>query len=321
VSRFSLLAHAAWEGVLLLFALVVTVLAVADGHLFQGSAVWSQLAALGILAAGLGLSLRTGTPNLAVASIASLAGVLYARLLADGVSSVPAMIVTVLAALVAGLVLALVTGLTGAPAWAVTLGGVALAGTVGIASGVTPKILPVGTLSTGMFTVFAAVFVIGSVGGGVLWLVPGIRGALGTTTEDGRPAGLGRRLVAALVGLGGSSLLAGLAGVLYAGWVGAAAFNSTQLQLLIALGAVLLGGVSLTGRGGGIAGTALAVYLLVVLNVLAVLKGVPVWAGVYLPATLAIFVGVLVSRLIDWIGTLGRQPAAEPPLEAPVTVG
>jgi ribose/xylose/arabinose/galactoside ABC-type transport system permease subunit len=321
VARFSLLAHIAWEAVLLLSALVVTVLAVSDGHVFHGSMIWAQLAALGVLAAGLALSLRTGTPNLAVASIASLAGVFYAQRLADGGSTTPALIVTGLVALAVGVVLALVTGLTGAPAWAVTLGGVGLAGTVGLANGTTPKILASGPVSAGMFTVFAAVFVVGSIAGGLLWLVPGIRGALRTTTDDDRPAGLVRRLVAALVGLGGSSLLAGLAGVLDAGRVGAAVFNSTQLELLIALGAVLLGGVSLTGRGGGIAGTALAVYLLVVLNVLSVLKGAPVWAALYLPATLAILVGVLVSRLIDWTGTLGRRPVAEPPLESPVTVG
>jgi ribose/xylose/arabinose/galactoside ABC-type transport system permease subunit len=313
MSRVSLVAHFVWEGVLLLAAVVVTALGVAEGPVFAGPGPWPMLAILGTLTAALALSLRTGTPNLAVASIASLAGVLYGALVVDGWQVVPAAVVAVLAAFVFGVVLALVTGLTGAPAWAVSLGGVTLATTVGLAGGVIPRILAGGQIAAGWLTGFAGLFVVGSLAGGVLWLVPAVRLGLGGATRNGPPPGLGRRLLTALVGLGGSSLVAGLAGVLEAGRLAAANFTGSQLELLVALGAALLGGVSLTGRGGGVAGTVLAVYLLVIVDQLVTVHNGQLWAAVTLPATLAIFVGILVSRLLDYLGTPSDRPPAATP--------
>jgi ribose/xylose/arabinose/galactoside ABC-type transport system permease subunit len=304
VSRFSVLAHLVWEGVLLVAALVVTMLGVAEGHVFTGPGPWSQVAIVGMLAAGLALSLRTGTPNLAVASIASVSGLLYAVLITDGWPIAPAALLAVLAALGFGAVLAVLVGLTGAPAWAVSLGGVAVASTIGLANGLMPRYIPQGLITNGWLTGFAALFVVGSVAGGALWLVPGVRAGLRAPAVNGAPApAVGRRLLAALVGLGGSSLLAGLAGVLGTGRLTVAVFTGTDSSLLFALGAVLLGGVSLTGRGGGVAGTALGAYLLVIVRQVLLVDGDRSWAAMALPATVAVLLGLVVSRVLDLFGT------------------
>jgi ribose/xylose/arabinose/galactoside ABC-type transport system permease subunit len=315
VSKISFIARIGWEAVLLLAAIVVLALGVAEGHFFGGGGPWPDLAVLGLLAAGIALSLRTGTPNLAVAAVAPFAGLLYVQLVTAGhLGAVPAAVVTVLATLGLGLVLALVTGLTGAPAWAVSLGGVALVSLVAFANWPDAQFLtnlnnPDGMPANpnGLLTVTAAIFAVGSVAGGLVWLLPAVR----SLSAAGDP-GLGRRTVAALVGLGGSSLLAGLAGILQAVRLDSAAFNGTETQLLFALGAALLGGASLAGRGGGIIGTVLATFVLVGVDRLVRLHEGPAWAAFLLPVTIAIVVGILVSRLFDWLGTRPPAPAPVP---------
>jgi ribose/xylose/arabinose/galactoside ABC-type transport system permease subunit len=99
--------------------------------------------------------------------------------------------------------------------------------------------------------------------------------------------------------LGGSSLLAGLAGVLQASWMSMARFTGDQVPSLGALGAALLGGASLTDRGGGIAGTVLAMYLLVTTDLLIYVHNGQSCVALLLPATVALSVGVLVSRPLD----------------------
>lgn len=310
MAKVSLVARIAWEAVLLLGALVVLALGVADGHFFGGGGPWPQLAVFGLMAAGVALSLRTGTPNLAVTGIAQFAGLLYVQLRApsrgpgDGWPDVPAILAVLVVCLGIGVVLALLTGLTGAPAWAVSLGGLALVLTVSFAAwGNTPTrlLVPYGGPPgnpNGLLTAFAAVFAVGSVAGGLLWLLPGVR----TLTVAG-DVGPGRRLLGALVGLGGSSLLAGLAGVLQAKLLEGANLAGGDQLLLLVFGAALLGGASLAGRGGGIAGTVLATFILVGAGRLVLLQGGTSWTSTFLPASVAIVVGVLVSQLFDWLGT------------------
>lgn len=311
----------AWEAVLLLGALVVLALGVADGHFFGGGGPWPQLAIFGLLAAGLALSLRTGTPNLAVTGVAQFAGLLYVQLRApsggsgDGLPDLPAILAVLVACLAVGVVLALITGLTGAPAWAVSLGGLALVLTVSFAawgSAPTRLLVPHGGPQdnpNGLLTAFAVVFAVGSVAAGLLWLLPGVRAV--TVAGDAR---LGRRLLASLVGLGGSSLLAGLAGVLQAKELNGAGLVEGDQLLLLVFGAAVLGGASLSGRGGGIAGTVLATFILVGAGRLAVLHGAAAWTSTFLPAAVAIVVGVLASQLFDWLGT---RTAAAMPVDQP----
>jgi ribose/xylose/arabinose/galactoside ABC-type transport system permease subunit len=295
-----MLAQLGWEAILLIAVLGTAVVVAATGVLFQGAAPWFSLSAVGLLATGLALSLRTATPNLAVGAIAVLAGAVYAELAKDGGGGLPAGIVAVVIALALGLVLAVIVGLTSAPAWAVTLGGMAVAQAVTFAL-LDGQTVPIGSRSggTGTAVFWTLVFVAVSIGGGVLWLVPGVRKALGAnrTTDDPvrfRPA----KLVGALAGIGGSSLLAGLSGVVLVTYLGAATPGGGD-NLLVAAGAVLLGGVSAFGGRGGIAGTALAATLLVFANQGLIQTDAPRWVVFYLPAALAILLGVVVGRLLE----------------------
>lgn len=306
MARYSLLARAIWEGVLLLLLLVVVVLALSNGLVFSHGGPWAEVALTGLLASALVLSLRTGTVNLAAPAIATLAGILYAVLLSNGWSLILAAAVTVLVMLLGGLVLGAVVGLSGAPAWALTLGAAAVVTAIAIANGSEVRIITNGRISTGWMTVIAVAFMVCSVAGGIVWLIPLVRNGLSAGPEQGT----GQRLVAALVGIGGSTMIAALAGVVEAAWVTAADATSIYLNLYAALGAALLAGSSLIGRGGPIAGTVLAVLSLVILHRLLVIWEAPAWLASTLPAGLAILVGVLVGRLLDWVGTLGRAEVA-----------
>jgi ribose/xylose/arabinose/galactoside ABC-type transport system permease subunit len=299
----ALLAHVAWEAVLLVLAIAATGVAIAQGHFFAASGLWPQLAIDGLVAAGFALSLRTGTPNLAVAATASLAQLVYVLVANHNTPAVLAGVVAVLAAVGLGLALALVTGLTGLPAWAVSLAGIAVMQVVGFGQAGNIQALRNGLVKAPILDVFAVLFILGSVAGGALWTVPALRAALGPAGDPpGQQPPLARRLTRALAGFGGSSLLAGVSGVLLAGYVGAAGFTGDQTLLLLAVGAVLLGGVSLTGRGGGIAGTFLGVYILVVVEFIAAIHGGPLWLRRALPEMLAILLGLLAGGLLERVG-------------------
>ncbi|HKS98508.1 MAG TPA: hypothetical protein VJT31_03170 [Rugosimonospora sp.] len=305
--------HLVWEAVLFVLAVVATAVAVAQGHFFAASGPWPQVALTGFVATGLALSLRTGTPNLAVSAMATLAQLVYVLVVNRNLPPAFAALLAVLAVVVLGLVLAVIVGLTGLPAWAVSLAGIAVGDTVAFARGANVEALHRGLLGPSILDIFAVLFIVGSVAGGVLWLAPGVRSRL--SPGEARPAGLDRRLLRAVVGLGGSSLLAGTGGVLLAGYLGSSGFTSDFVALLSTVGAVLLGGASLAGRGGGIAGTALGVYLMSVVGFAAAGHGGPLWLRSLLPSLLAILLGLLAGWLIDRAvaGTTLTDRAAAPP--------
>ncbi|GAB3529411.1 hypothetical protein [Phytohabitans suffuscus] len=309
-------AHLGWEAFLLLLVLLTAVIVAATGTLFRGAQPWGNLATVGLLASAFALSLRTATPNLAVGAIAVLAGATYAKLAQNDVPGVLAGVLAVLVALLVGLLLGLVVGLTSVPAWAATLGGLALA--QGIAFGLLDgQNVPTGGApgGTGRAILWTLVFAAVSVGGGLLWLIPGIRAALGANRSQDDPVRLrAAKLAGALAGLGGSGLLAGLSGVALVTYLGVAG-PSTGDNLLFAAGAALLGGVSAFGGRGGIAGTALATALLVFANHGLLQADAPRWVTFYLTPALAILLGVVVSRLIEAIS--GPYTTPTPPAPAP----
>jgi ribose/xylose/arabinose/galactoside ABC-type transport system permease subunit len=107
--------------------------------------------------------------------------------------------------------------------------------------------------------------------------------------------------------LGASSLLAGISGVVLVSFTGFAGIGPGDSdRLILAVGAALLGGVSVYGRRGGIAGTALAVTMLVVINQGLLLNSAPRWVTFWLPATVAILIGVVVGRLLEALA--GPEP-------------
>jgi hypothetical protein len=192
----------------------------------------------------------------------------------------------------------------------VSLGGVALAQAVtfGVTRGL-PQRLPrdevirSGTAAAGWLLLFLAI----SLGGAILWSIPAVRAALGANWAP--ESRLGPRLLGAVAGLGGSSLIAGAAGILLTARIGGWTNAGDLGQLVLVVGAVLLGGVSVRGGRGGYAGTILAVVLLVLIQTNIAVAGGPRWAPMLL-AALAILAGVVISRLLDLVRD--RMTAAGP---------
>lgn len=323
-----LVPHLIWEALLLL-----VVVASGAALLVATPTTWDALARqvslAGLLAVALALSLRTRTPNLAVAGVAGVAAALYAELVAGSADVAPllALVIVLAVMLPVGLVLGLVTGATSAPAWAVSLGGLAAAQAVMLGLGraegvVVQEHLPTPLRSsTGWFVIFLVL----SLGGAALFAIPAVRRLAGP--EGARPLRFsGRKLLAALLGMGGSTVLAALAGVVYVheyAFFQPASFGI--YQLLTALAAVLIGGVSAFGGRGGITGTVLGVTLVAVVGIrlntsdldTEIRQGL-LWGAI----ALAIVVGALISRLLEAIApqfpdTAPRPDAAPPPVAPP----
>jgi ribose/xylose/arabinose/galactoside ABC-type transport system permease subunit len=154
-------------------------------------------------------------------------------------------------------------------------------------------------------------FFVLSVGGGALWLVPAVRRPLSAVREPGDPARwLGLRTgVGAIVGLTGSSFLAGLAAVPLLMRV-QSSVTGTTADITFALAAALLGGVSLFGRRAGVFGTFLAVTILTVVQTLIIYNGFAAWVTI-LVTGLAALAGVGVSRALESVtGALDRTRPA-----------
>lgn len=76
VPRDRPLIHLIWEAVLFIVACVLVVAAIGSSRGAHLSVIFAPVGYVGLVAAGLALSLRTGTPNLAVGSLAAFTGVL-----------------------------------------------------------------------------------------------------------------------------------------------------------------------------------------------------------------------------------------------------
>jgi ribose transport system permease protein len=213
-----------------------------------------------------------------------------------------------------GALLGAVTGLTSAPAWAVSLGG--LAATQGFVFGVIgPEGLPVNEQLPGPLRyagVWFAAFVVISIAGAVVLAIPPVRRLLSANRTATDPVRFGgAELIGALVGLAGSSLLAGLAGLALVVQTRGAFPIGGDFGILVALGAVLIGGVSVFGGRGGIAGTVLGVALMSVAirwsqfeDWSAALERTVSWIAI----VVAILAGIGLSRLIELVA-----PASPPP--------
>ncbi|MEV7228289.1 hypothetical protein AB0M79_14875 [Polymorphospora sp. NPDC051019] len=315
-----------WEAVLLLVTVIAVGVIALQVPLLRGGNYWYGVATLGLLASGFALSLRTATPNLAVVGQATLAGVVYAKLVADsGWAAVPAGLVAVLVLLVSGAFLGLVAGLTTAPGWAVSLGGLIFVQAIALAmiDGRSLAIPTSGRPGTGTTILWAVLFLVISIGGGLLWLVPKVRTLLAANRFPGDPVPGWRltRLLGAVVGFTGSSVLAALAGIVAANQLRVVSGLVDLSQLALVVGAVLLGGVSVFGRRGGVAGTALAVVLLVAINFYLTLEGAPRWIAYGVVPALAVLGGIGIGRGLEALaGPESDEPSAPtPPGYAPAS--
>jgi ribose transport system permease protein len=292
-----------WEGVLVIIAAGLVFAAVSSAHGAPVSAVFGPVGYLGLIAAGLALSLRTGTPNLAVGSIAIATGVFGAHLVTtDGWSLWGAMTLAVAVATAVGLVTGLVVAALSVPAWAATLGVAFLAQAA--AGGISGERLVVlrGHVSYST-ALWLTIFVVISAGGGVLWLNRRVRTSLSATRSIGEP-GQWAGLTAgpgAVVGLTGSSLLAGLGGVALVinQSVADPEINAVGLTVT-ALAAVLIGGVSVFGRRAGVAGTILGVVIVQSISFMLTAHAVSL-GWYYVPFGGLIVLGLGVSRALESI--------------------
>ncbi len=300
-----LLAHFAWEAILFLLVAVAAVGTFLRSE--PGAYFWLALATAGVTASALALSFRTATPNLAVPSIAALTAAIYAVLSREDWPSIAAGAIAILAAGVLGVFLGVVTGLTSAPGWAVSLGGIAISSAIFMSLvGTRGVIVPaVGRPGTATAIGFMAIFVIGSLAGGVLFAIRAVRRTLSANRVSEDPAHFRvKKLIGALAGFTGSSLLAAVAGLMMAVTQGGVFGNASWQPLLVAAAVVLMGGVSVFGRRGGIAGVVLATMLLAFLPMALGLEGPSEWRLFGLPAVF-IFIGLVVGFALEKMG--GRE--------------
>ena len=314
-----------WDGVLLIITVALVGAALSATHQAHLADIMRPVGYLGLIATGFALSLRTGTPNLAVGAIAGTTGVIGAHLATEGSSVWAAMAEGVAIATGAGLIAGLVVAALSVPAWAATLALAALAesAALGISDG---QLIPLHVSGTYPAGQWIAAFASVSVAGGLLWLVPGVRSALSKTRSAGEPgrwAGLGPGL-GAVIGLAGSSLLAGAGGASMAMYELAAQPPSNALNLtLIAFAATTVGGVSVYGRRAGVLGTVLGVVIVQTVLFLMTLHGISVtWFDFAIGGLIVLGLGV--NRVLESITeTLNRRRApgvASPagyPLPAP----
>ena len=320
--RDRLLPHLVWEGVLAVIAIVLLVGMAAMTPHQNLTVALDEAGYFGLLACGLAFSMRTGSPNLAVGFIVFFSSTLSAYLITGhGWSKPVAFLVAILLSALIGLILGVLVAVLSIPSWAVTLGGGVVIQAIVLAYTKNP-IIQVDFTGGYPTALWYGLFFVLSAGGGALWLVPAVRRPLSAVREPGDPARwLGLRTgVGPIVGLTGSSFLAGLAAVPLLMRI-QASMSSTSTDITFTLAAVLLGGVSVFGRRGGVLGTFLAVTILAVVQTLIVYNSGPAWTTI-LVIGLAALVGAGVSRAIESVtGGLNRtrptpftpQPAMAPP--------
>jgi ribose/xylose/arabinose/galactoside ABC-type transport system permease subunit len=309
IGRRAVMPYLVWEAILVPVVVVLFFLASLRGSIFHGPGLWYSIAEIGFLASGLALSLRTGTPNLAVPTIAGAAGAGYAKLAVNGWPAIVALLLALLAAVVFGLVLGLVTGVTGLPGWAVSLAGLAVAQAVTfeLTNGTTLLVPGSAVLSSGTGLVWALLFLLVSVGGGALWLVPAVQTMLVAVGPDGqRERRLGGRLPGALAGFVGSCLLAAVGGIIAVGYLRAAS-PASVMNLSLVFAAVLIGGASLFGTRAGVAGTFLGVLALAATERALVMQDASFWVR-ELVYGLAILFGLFVGWVLDLLSSGQRAP-------------
>jgi ribose/xylose/arabinose/galactoside ABC-type transport system permease subunit len=111
-------------------------------------------------------------------------------------------------------------------------------------------------------------------------------------------------------------MLAGLCGVVFTTYTRFVTPQDTGL-LPLALAAVLLGGVSVFGRRGGVLGVLLGVVLVQLVRQWEILSGVE-YAWVLITMGVFVLVGIGVNRLLEMFGRMLERPGAPRPGAPPV---
>lgn len=311
--RDGMTVHLVWELILLLGVVGIGLLLYgAHPEMLKGAALKDMLvlaAALGFIALGAGLSLRAGVPNLAIGSFAVAAAIFFATNADRGVTVTVAM--TAVAALVAGVVLAIFAVGFHVPSWAVTLA--AGFGTVVWIQRHSGPVAVEGTYAPNRHAYylmggFAAISILG----GLIGSTKAVRRAIGRFRPIADPADRrgGAAAAVATAALIGSAVLASVGGSLLASRADQV-IPTTGLELTaLGMGAALAGGTSAFGRRGGVFGTVLAVLAITLVLRYGVAED---WRlrdfGV---GAAAMGIGLIMTRLVE---AFGRPPSGEEPDE------
>jgi ribose/xylose/arabinose/galactoside ABC-type transport system permease subunit len=326
--------HFIWEAILAI-AVVITAWQVHQDHsnilkISEGNDFWLGLASLTLLASGFALSLRAGVPNLAIGAVATTSVIITYWLMIEhdfkwGIAVPTAAVL----ALAFGALVGAFIGLLRVPAWFATLGAIAFC--IGIGVLISDKYLEedsedIGNLSeaanlpklpdaTKEGLILFIIIALLSIMGGIIWLSPRIRTYWTVQNDSDTTKRSGTRIVASVAALAGSSLLAALSGTLaamsrpkedfalYGLLLGpfSGGFPSFVVSVEIwVIVAVVVGGVSIFGRKGGVFGTVLGTSLATLF-----LFEVEDWKlqNVYFLLAAAFAVGLIVSRLVEVVST------------------
>jgi ribose/xylose/arabinose/galactoside ABC-type transport system permease subunit len=262
--------------VFLLLCVVASILAPEFLTTRNISNLLQQSSLTGIVAIGMTLVILTSGIDLSVGSTAAFGGMLVAILISHGTNAVLALVITLVAGAIAGLVMGGLSAYLSLPSFMTTLAGLtSIRGLTYLLTNGTPSggDLPesfhllgggfigyvpiVGLIFIGV-TVIAALVLRGTTFGEYVY-------AVGSNREAARLSGLPVRAVTTAV-FAISGLLAALAGILLTSRLTIGqptAFNGLELD---AIAAVVLGGTNLFGGRGGVFGTFIAVLLLSVLQ-------------------------------------------------------
>jgi hypothetical protein len=305
--------HWFWEALLVLGVIGLAVLLWrSDPEALRGddlSLLMVYATGFGLLGLAVGITLRTGAPNLAVGPVAAAAGAYFAQHGSEGVASTT--ITSLGSAVVLGLAVAVLVVLFHVPGWAASLAGAA-------AAVVWLQLQPAQIPLTGAYDpagqaafLFAMVAALGVLGG-LLGTLRSVRRAIGRFRPAGDPSA--RRGVVAAMLTGGalvlSMVLAVVAGVLLVAGEGVPAQGGSGARWLewtvIGLGVALVGGTSAYGRRGGVFGTTLAVLALVLFDRYQQQQGWEI--SLLATAAAAVAAGLVVTRLVE---TFGRADPAD----------
>jgi ribose/xylose/arabinose/galactoside ABC-type transport system permease subunit len=300
--------HAIWETFLLLALAGVALATYArHGHpldLVHVRSLMITATILGLLALGAGLSLRAGAVNLALGPTLVVSGLFFAKYLHHGFWPAAGVAVGIAAGI--GLILAIVVVGLSAPGWAASLG--AFVGIL-VWLGHLPLSIPLTTrydLPKQAYYIFGG-FAVLAVGGGALGAIRSIRRAIGRYRPVSDPADQRGTPALVMTGLAilGSSVMAGIGGIILAMQGGGAA-SADSLQLSVgAVAVALFAGTSVYGRRGGIFGTVLAVSLFTLVSYYTEVADWQVDPYVLIGG--ALLFGLVASRLVETFGRPDRD--------------
>lgn len=308
VGRDRLGVHFAWEGVLLLGAVVLGYLLFANHRDAVTGAGLKELlvfgSVIGMLALGAAISLRVAAPNLALGSIAMASGLYYAK--HGGETIISSSITPLAVAMGVGLGIALIVVGFHVPGWAASLVA-ALVAIAWIQHQFQSDISVSGDFNPNnrAYYLFGG-FAVLSIVAGLLGLIKPIRRGVGRFRPVSDPAVRRGGLAATVTALGLvlSSGLAAAAGIILAaaaGTAGRMVSPSTGIEFTaLALGAALVGGVSAFGRRGGVFGTILGTVLIVLVMTYGTRAGWNI-SDLVLAAG-AVTTGLIVTRLVETFG-------------------